>query len=59
MANTYVSPSRTFSFEYPDNWKLEREEGGTIVLWKKGGLFKKDSENNLRIKPLLADSVIS
>lgn len=59
MANIYVSPSGTFSFEYPDNWKLEREEGGTLVLRRKGGLFKKDSEYTLRITPLVSDKVIS
>lgn len=58
MAQTYVSPSKTFSFEYPDNWKLERE-GGTVVLWRKGGLFKKDSSYVLRITPLLSDQIIS
>jgi hypothetical protein len=58
MAQTYVSPSKTFSFEYPENWKLERE-GGTILLCKKGGLFKKDSVYILRITPLLSDQIIS
>jgi hypothetical protein len=59
MAAVYVSPSGTFTFEYPDNWKLEREEGGTIALRRKGGLFKKDSQYCLRIKPLLSDQIIS
>ena len=58
MAQTYVSQSQTFSFEYPDNWKLERE-GGTIVLCKKGGLFKQDSHYILRITPFVSDQVIS
>jgi hypothetical protein len=58
VAQVYISPSKTFSFEYPDNWKLERE-GGTIVLYKKGGLFKKDSTNYLRITPFLSDKIIS
>jgi hypothetical protein len=59
MTQTYISPSSTFSFEYPDDWKMEREEGGTIRLCKKGGLFKKDSPNILRITPRLSDEIIS
>ena len=59
MAQTYVSPSKTFSFEYPDNWKLEPDGGGTIRLCKKGGLFKKESVYTLRITPLLSDQIIS
>jgi hypothetical protein len=59
MTQTYVSPSNTFSFEYPDDWKLERESGGTIQLCKKGGLFKKVSQNILRITPMLSDEIIS
>jgi hypothetical protein len=59
MSPTYVSPSNTFSFEYPDNWKLEREDGGTITLKKKGGLLKKDSQNLLCIKPMISDGIIS
>jgi hypothetical protein len=59
MSAVYVSPSGTFSFEYPENWKLERKEGGLIELWKKGGLLKKDSQYSLRIKPLLSDQIIS
>ncbi len=58
MAATYVSPSGTFTFEYPDNWKLERTEGGIVILWKKGGLLKKDSQNTLQIKPLISYSII-
>lgn len=59
MAKTYLSPSNTYSFEYPDDWKLEKDAGTTIVLFRKGGLFKKDSSNLLRITPLLSDSIIS
>ncbi len=59
MSAVYVSPSGTFSFEYPDNWKLERQEGGIIELRKKGGLLKKDSQYTLLIKPLLTDQIIS
>jgi hypothetical protein len=59
MTQTYISPSRTFSLEYPDNWKLEREEGGIIALQRKDGLLKRDSHSVLRIKPLVSDKVIS
>jgi hypothetical protein len=59
MAQTYISPSKTFSFEYPDTWKLEKDEGGIISLRKKGGLLKRDSNSVLRIKPLVSDKVIS
>jgi hypothetical protein len=59
MAAVYVSPSGTFTFEYPESWKLERESGGAIALRKKGALFKKDSQYSLRIKPLLSDQIIS
>jgi hypothetical protein len=59
MTNTYISPSKTFSFEYPDNWKLSRNEDGSILLWKKGGLLRKDSNYILRIVPLLSEIVIS
>jgi hypothetical protein len=59
MPNVYVSPSRTFAFEYPETWKLDREEGGTIILRKKGGMLKKESSANLRIKPILSDKIIS
>ena len=57
MTQTYISPSKTFSFEYPDNWKLDKKDG-TIVLYKKGGFFKKSS-NILRITPLLSEQNIS
>ncbi len=59
MMQKYVSPSNTFSLEYPDDWKLEREDGGTLKMFKKGGLFKKDSLNVLRITPMVSDKVIS
>jgi hypothetical protein len=59
MAKTYISPMNTFSLEYPDDWKIEKDAGTTIVLFKKGGLFKKDSSNYLRITPFLSDSIIS
>jgi hypothetical protein len=59
MTQKYLSPSNTFSFEYPDEWKIEREDGGTLKLFKKGGLFKKDSLNILRITPRVSDAVIS
>jgi hypothetical protein len=58
MSNTYVSPSGTFSFQYPDNWKLLREADGTLRLWRKAGLLKKESANVLRIKPFVSDRVI-
>jgi len=47
MAKTYTSPSNTYTFEYPDDWKIEREYGA-VVLYKKGGIFKKGSHNILR-----------
>jgi hypothetical protein len=59
MTQKYVSPSNTFSFEYPDDWKIEREDGGAIILRKKGGLLKKESFNTLRITPMVSDKVIS
>jgi hypothetical protein len=59
MTQKYLSPSNTFSFEYPEDWKIEREDGGTLKLSKKGGLFRKDSLNILRITPMVSDSVIS
>lgn len=59
MVNNYLSPSNTYSFEYPDDWKIEKDAGTTIVLFKKGSLFKKDSPNILRITPFLSDSIIS
>jgi hypothetical protein len=59
MVQTYVSPSNTYSFEYPDDWKLEREDGGTLALKRKGGLFKKESLNTLRITPMVSDEIIS
>jgi hypothetical protein len=59
MANIYISSSKTFSLEYPDNWKIKRSEDGSMLLWKKGGLLRKDSEFVLRIVPLLSDIVIS
>ncbi len=59
MAQKYISPSNTFSFEYPDDWKLEREDGGTLKLFRKSGIFKKTSQNILRIVPIISDSVIS
>ncbi len=59
MVQTYVSPSNTYSFEYPDDWKLEREDGGTLSLKRKSGLFKKESLNTLRITPMVSDEIIS
>jgi hypothetical protein len=59
MTQQYTSPSNTFSFEYPDDWKLEKEDGGVIKLLRKGGLFKKESQNFLRITPMVSDKVIS
>ncbi len=58
MPNTYVSPSGTFSFQYPDNWRMLREADGTLRLWRKAGLLKKESANILRIKPFVSDRVI-
>jgi hypothetical protein len=59
MTQIYISSSNTYSFEYPDDWKLERENGGTLRLCKKGGLLKKESQNVLRITPMLSDGIIS
>jgi hypothetical protein len=59
MSKTYLSSSKTYSFEYPDDWKVEKDAGTTIVLFKKGGLLKKESSNILRITPFLSDSIIS
>ena len=59
MSQTYTSPSNTFTFDYPDDWKLEKEEDGTLRLCKKVGLFKKDSPYPLRITPLVSDEIIS
>jgi hypothetical protein len=55
---TYISPSGTFSFQYPDNWKILREADGAIRLWRKAGLLKKESANILRIKPFVSDRII-
>jgi hypothetical protein len=59
MTQKYISPSNTYSFEYPDDWKLERQNGGILNLCKKGGLFKKESQNTLSITPMVSDQVIS
>jgi hypothetical protein len=59
MPQTYVSPSNTFSFEYPDDWKLDKEPDGTLKLWKKGGMFRKESPYILRITPMVSDEIIS
>jgi hypothetical protein len=59
MEQTYISPSNTFSFEYPDDWKLDREDGGTLSLRKKGSLFKKESPYVLRITPMVSAEIIS
>jgi hypothetical protein len=59
MAQTYTSPSNTFTFDYPDDWKLEKEGEGTLKLCKKVGLFKKDSPYPLRITPMVSDEIIS
>jgi hypothetical protein len=59
MSPTYISPSNTYQFDYPEDWKLEKEEGGVLVLRKKGGLFKKDGRNSLSITPMVSDQVIS
>jgi hypothetical protein len=58
MSVNYVSPSGTFSFQYPDNWKMLREADGTLRLWRKAGLLKKESANVLRIKPFVSDRII-
>jgi hypothetical protein len=58
MPITYISPSGTFSFQYPDNWKFLREADGTLRLWRKAGLLKKESTNVLRIKPFVSDRII-
>jgi hypothetical protein len=59
MPKSYVSTSSTFSLEYPDDWKVEKEQDGTIQLCKKIGLFKKDSPYVLCIRPLVSDEMIS
>jgi hypothetical protein len=59
VSKTYISPSHTYSFEYPEDWKVEKDAGTTLVLFKKGGLLKKESSNMLRITPFLSDSIIS
>jgi hypothetical protein len=59
MPQTYTSPSNTFSFEYPDDWKLEKEDDGALRLNKRVGLFKKDSPYPLRITPMVSDEIIS
>ncbi len=59
MPQTYISPSNTYCFDYPDDWKLEKEQDGTLRLCKKVGLFKKDSPFSLRITPLVSDEIIS
>jgi hypothetical protein len=58
MPNTYVSPSGTYSLEYPDSWKLLREADGTVRIWRKAGLLKKESVNSLRIKPFVSSRII-
>jgi hypothetical protein len=57
MANTFVSPAGTFSFVYPDDWKMVRLEDGTLNLWRK--IKKQDSDNILRIRPMISPGVIS
>jgi hypothetical protein len=59
MPQSYLSPSSTFSFEYPEDWKLEKEEQGVLKLHKKSGLLKKESLNSLRIKPLISAGIIA
>ncbi len=56
---TYTSSSSTYTFEYPDDWKLEKESGGALALRRKGGLFKKEGQGCLRITPMVSDLVIS
>jgi hypothetical protein len=59
MPQTYTSPSNTYSFEYPDDWKLDKEPDGTLRLCKRVGFFKKDSPYVLRITPMVSDEIIS
>jgi predicted transcriptional regulator len=59
MPQTYTSSSNTFTLEYPDDWKTEKEQDGTLRLCKKVGLFKKDSPYSLRITPMVSDEIIS
>jgi predicted transcriptional regulator len=59
MPQTYTSTTNTFRFEYPDDWKLDKEPDGTLKLCKKVGLFKKDSPYPLRITPLVSNEIIS
>jgi hypothetical protein len=59
MPQNYTSPSNTFSFNYPDDWRLEKEQDGTLRLCKKVGFFKKDSPYMLRITPMVSDEIIS
>ncbi|HSW58051.1 MAG TPA: hypothetical protein VLH15_06590 [Dehalococcoidales bacterium] len=59
MPHTYISPSNTFSLEYPDDWRLEKEMDGTLRLNRKTGFLKKDSPFSLRITPLVSDEIIS
>jgi hypothetical protein len=59
MPQTFVSSSNTFTFEYPDDWKLEKEDVGTLKLYKKGGFLKKSGQYILRITPMVSDEIIS
>lgn len=59
MSHKYISLSNTFTLDYPDDWLLEPEPGGIIAIFRKGGLFKKNSRNILRITPRISDRVIS
>jgi hypothetical protein len=55
----FVSPANTFIFEYPDDWKLVWEDKNTIMLFKKGGIFHKESDNSLRISPMVLNKDIT
>jgi len=59
MLKSYISNCNTFSLQYPDDWKLEKENDGTIKLSRLVGLFKKESPYPLRITPLVSDEIIS
>jgi hypothetical protein len=59
MQQTYTSTSNTFSLMYPDDWKLEKEQDGTLKLCLRVGIFKKDSHYNLHITPMVSDEIIS
>ena len=53
MNKTFTSTDGTFIFNYPNNWKLEWEEDDTLLLYRKGNLFQRESQYSLRISSLL------